>query len=293
MTSSYVGYCVANSICASSKSKQNPPEAENCCNVACRVPQSQSPRDSRDELIAKKISSRDSSNTLVASPTAESEFAYTTQWFRFPSFKMWALKQFGVRRTVARSLDVPVVKPLSVHNLCSNPMTTDVICTRDFTTLRAAPRTDFYSALDLTSTRHVSYAHRGLLKSYLASIAQVATHATARDAHDYNSSRTPRTRHLIKSSKFTSLIAIAIFDLYRAIVRLRCLLCSIASMLSRSLLLLEISCTITSRSTWLSKNSTYASPIRSWLKGARLLVYSSTEHSLNCHQRSVVSTPLR
>ena len=75
--------------------------------------------------------------------------------------------------------------------------TTDVICTRDSATSRAAPRTESHSALDLTPTRLVSCAHRGVLEVLLAKIAQVDTRATARDAHEYNSSRTQLTRDLI------------------------------------------------------------------------------------------------
>ena len=110
---------------------------------------------------------------------------------------MWAVKQFGVRRTDARELDVFAAKPLSVHDSCAKPLTTDVICTRDSATSRAAPRTESHSALDLTRTRLVSCAHRGGLKGSLAKIAQVDTRATARDAHEYNSSRTSQTRDLI------------------------------------------------------------------------------------------------
>ena len=69
VTSRYGGYRVANSICDSSNSELKPPRAENCCIVACREPQSQSPRDSCDEVIVKRISARDSLNTLVALPT--------------------------------------------------------------------------------------------------------------------------------------------------------------------------------------------------------------------------------
>ena len=54
----------------------------------------------------KKISARDSTNTLMAQPTAENEIAYSTHCFRFPSFEMCAVKQFEVRRNVARALDV-------------------------------------------------------------------------------------------------------------------------------------------------------------------------------------------
>ena len=79
VTSSYSGYRVANSICDSSNSEPKPHRTANCCIVACR--QLQSPRDSRDELIVKKISARDSSNTLVAPPTAENEIAYSTHCF--------------------------------------------------------------------------------------------------------------------------------------------------------------------------------------------------------------------
>ena len=92
---------------------------------------------------------------------------------------MCAVKQFGVRRTIARALDVPAAKPLSVHDLSEKPLTTDVICTRDSATSRAAPRTESHSALDLTPTRLVSCAHRGVLEGSLATIAQSDTRATA------------------------------------------------------------------------------------------------------------------
>ena len=84
---------------------------------------------------------------------------------------MCAVKQFGVRRTVARALDVPAVKPLSVHDSCAKPLTTDVICTRDSATSRVAPRTESHSALDLTPIRHVSCVHRGIREESLAKIA--------------------------------------------------------------------------------------------------------------------------
>ena len=119
-------------------------------------------QDSRDEFIVKKISARDSSNTLVTPPTAKNEIAYSTHCFRFPSFEMCAVKQFGVRRTVARALDVPAATPLSVHVFCTKPVTTDVISTRGSATSRAAPRTESHSALDLTPTRFVSCAHCGI-----------------------------------------------------------------------------------------------------------------------------------
>ena len=165
----------------------------------CRVSSTTaaSSRDSRDELIVKKISARDSSNTFVAPQTAENEIAYSTHCFRFPSFQMCAEKQFGVCRIVAHALDVPASKPLSVHDSCAKPLSTDVICTRDSATSRAAPRTESYSAFDLTPTRLVSCAHRGVLEGSLAKIAQVDTRATARDAHEYNGSRMPRDRDLI------------------------------------------------------------------------------------------------
>ena len=144
-----------------------------------------------------KISARDSSNAFVAPPTAENEIVYSTHCFRFSNFEMCAVKQFGVRRTVARALDKPAAEPLSLHNSCGKPLTTNVICTRDSATSRAAPRTESHSALDLTLTRLVSCAHRGVVEGSLAKIAQVDTRATARDAHEYNSSRMPRTRGLI------------------------------------------------------------------------------------------------
>ena len=145
----------------------------------------------------KKISARNSSNTLVAPPTAENEIAYSTHCFRFPSFEMCAVKLFGVRRTVARAFDVPAAKPLSIHDSCSKPLTTDVNSTRDYATSRAAPRTECYSALDLTPTRLVSCAHRGVFEGSLANIAQLDKRATARDTQEYNSSRRPQTCDLI------------------------------------------------------------------------------------------------
>ena len=126
----------------------------------------------------------DSSSTLVAPPTAENEIAYSTQCCRFPSLERCAVKQFGVRRTVARALDVLVAKPLScttaepVHDTCATPLTTDVICTRDSADSRAAPRTEPHSALDLTHTRLVSCAHRVIRESSFAKIAKVDTRAT-------------------------------------------------------------------------------------------------------------------
>ena len=110
---------------------------------------------------------------------------------------MCAVKQFGVTCTVARAVDVLAATPLSVHDSCPKPLTTDVICTRDFATSRAAPSTKSQSALDLTPTGRVSCAHRGIREDSLANIAQVDTRATVRDAHEYNSSRTTRTRDLI------------------------------------------------------------------------------------------------
>ena len=183
-------------VSATCRTEPKPPQTANCCIVACRVPQSQSPRDSRDEFIVKK-SARDSSNTLVAPPTAENEIAYSTHCFHFPSLEMCAVQQFGVCRTVARALDVPAAKPLSIHDSCAKPLTIDLICIRDSATSQTAPRTESHSALDLTLTRLVSYAHRGVLEGFLAKIAQVDTCATARDAQEYNSSRTPQTRDLI------------------------------------------------------------------------------------------------
>ena len=137
VTSRYGGYCVAISSRDSSNSKPKPPQVANCCIVACRKPQSQSCRGPRDELRVKKISTRDSSNTLVAPPTAENKIAYSTRCFRFQSFESCAVKEFGVRRTVARALDVIAAKPLScetaapVHESCAIPLVTDVMCTRD------------------------------------------------------------------------------------------------------------------------------------------------------------------
>ena len=144
-----------------------------------------------------KISARDSSNTLVAQLTAKNEIAYSTHCFRFPSFEMCAVKQFGVRRTVARAIDVPDAQTLSVHDSCAKPLTTDVIFTRNSSILQAAPRTESHSAIDLTPTRFVSCAHRGVLEGSVAKILHIDTRATARDAHEYNSSRTPQTCDLI------------------------------------------------------------------------------------------------
>ena len=110
---------------------------------------------------------------------------------------MCAVKQFEVRRTVARALDVPAAKPLSSHDSCAKPLTTDVIYTLDSSTSRAAPRTESHSALDFTTTRLVSCAHRCIREDSLARIAQVGTRATIRNAHENNRSRTPRTRDLI------------------------------------------------------------------------------------------------
>ena len=127
MTKSYGGYCVSNSIRDSPNSEPTPPRAANCCIVAFRKPQTQVTQDLRNELIVKKISARDSSNTLVAPPTAENEIAYSTHCLSFPSFEMCAVKHFGIRHTLARVLDVPAAKPLLVHDSCAKPLTTDVI----------------------------------------------------------------------------------------------------------------------------------------------------------------------
>ena len=151
----------------------------------------------------KKISARDSSNTFVAPPTAENEIAYSTNCFSFPSFERCTVNQFGVRRTVARALDVTAAKPVScdtaapVHDSCAKPPTTDVICTRDSAASRAAPHTEPHNALDLTFTRPVSCAHRVVREDSLVTIAQVDTRATSRDACNYNSDCTPQNPYLI------------------------------------------------------------------------------------------------
>ena len=145
----------------------------------------------------KKISACDSYNTLVAMPTAEHEIAYSRHCFRYPSFEMCGVKQFGVRRTDARALDEPTAKSLSVHDSWAKPLTNDVNCTRDSATSRAAPRIESHNAFDLTPTRRVSCAHRCIREELLANIAQVDTRPTVQDAHEYNSSRMPRTRYLI------------------------------------------------------------------------------------------------
>ena len=213
MTSSFGGYRVAKSICDSSNNEPKPPQTANCCIVACQVPQSQSLRESRDKLIVTRISARDSSNTLVAPPTAENDISYSTLCFRLPSFEMCAVKQFGVLRTVARALDAPAAKQLLIHDSCAKQLTTDINCTRDSATSRAEPRTKPNSALDMTPTRLVSCAHRGVLEGFLAQIAQVDTRATARDAHEYNRSRTQRTRDLILNLPSSSFYRRRIFRL--------------------------------------------------------------------------------
>ena len=197
MASSYGGYCVAINSRELSNTEPMPSRVANCCIVASRGSQSQSARDPRDELLVKNISARDNSNTLVVPPTVDNEIAYSTHYCRFPSFESRTVKQLGTRRTVARALDAPAAKPLSIHDLCAKPLTTDVICTSDSATSRAAPRTESHSALDLTPTRLVSCAHRKVLEGSLAKIAQFDTRAKARDAYEYNSSRTSRTRDLI------------------------------------------------------------------------------------------------
>ena len=137
VTCSYGGYCVAISSRDSSNSEPKPARVENYCIVACREPQLQSCRNSRDEMLVKKIFARDSSSTLVALATADNEIVYSTQCCRFPSFEKCAVKQFKVRRTAARALDVLAAKPLSwttpapVHDSCATLLATDVICTRD------------------------------------------------------------------------------------------------------------------------------------------------------------------
>ena len=121
----------------------------------------------------------------MAPLTAENVIAYSTHGFRFTSFEMCAVKQSGVSRTVAPALDAPAAKPLSLHDSCAKPLTTDVICTLDSATSRAAPLTESHSALDMTPTRLVSCAHCNVLKGLLTKIAQFDTRATARDAHEY------------------------------------------------------------------------------------------------------------
>ena len=151
----------------------------------------------------KKISARDSSNKLVAPPTAENEIAYSTHYFRFPSFNRCAVKRFGTHRTVARTLDVLATKPLPcnitapVHESCAKPLRTAVVCTRDSAVSCVAPRTELNSEIDLTCTRPVSCAHQDVRENSLVTIAQVDTRATSRDAREYISDRTPRSRHLI------------------------------------------------------------------------------------------------
>ena len=203
VTSSYGGYLVANNIRNLPNSEPTPPRAATGCIVACRGPQLQSSRDSRDELIVQKISARDISNTLVAPPTADNEMAYSTHCCRFPSFQTCAVKQLGIRRTVVRALDVPTAKLLPcnitapVNQSSAKPLTTVVVCTRDSAALCIAPRTEPDSALDLTSTRPVLCAHRVIQNYLVLTIVQVNTRATSRNACEYNSSRTPRSRHLI------------------------------------------------------------------------------------------------
>ena len=198
MTSSYGCYRVANNICHSSNSKPKPLRAANYSIVACQVPQPKVSRDLRDELIVK-ISARDSSDTLVAPATVENEIVFSTSCFRNPCFEMCIEKHFGVCRTVARALDVPTSKPLSIHDSCAKPLTTDVICTRDSATSRTAQRTESHSALDLAPTRRLLCAHRCIREEWLAKIAQVDTRATIRDAHEYNNSRKPQNHNLVVS----------------------------------------------------------------------------------------------
>ena len=197
MTNSYGCYCVAISSRESLNSDPKPSQVANCCIVASRGSQSQSTPDPRDELLVKKISTRDNSNTLVVPPTVENEIAYSTHYCRFPSLESRTVKQLGIRRSVARALDAPAAKQLSLHDSCAKQLTADFNCTRVTATSRAAPRTELHSALDLTPKRLVSCAHRGVLEGSLAKIAQVDTCATERDAHEYNNNRTPRTRNLI------------------------------------------------------------------------------------------------
>ena len=136
----------------------------------------------------KKISARDSSNSLVAPQTAENEIEYSTHRCRFPSFERRAVNQFGIRRTVARALDVLDGKPLScttdapVHDSCATPLAADVIYTRDSAASRAAPRTKIHSALDLTPTRPVSCEHRVIREDSVITIARINTRCTSRDA---------------------------------------------------------------------------------------------------------------
>ena len=97
----------------------------------------------------KKISARNNSNTLVTPPTAENKIGYSTHCFPFPRFEKCAIKQFGVRGTFARALDVLATKPLSydtaalVQDSCAIQLITDVICRRDSVISRASPRTEF------------------------------------------------------------------------------------------------------------------------------------------------------
>ena len=70
VTSNYGGYCVSISINDSPNSEPTWARAANCFTVAVQGPQPQVSQNSRDELIVKNISARDSLNTLVSPPTA-------------------------------------------------------------------------------------------------------------------------------------------------------------------------------------------------------------------------------
>ena len=199
---SYGGYLVANSTRNSPNSEPTLPRVANCYILACRGPQLQSSGNSRDEFTFKKISARDSSNALVAPPSSKNEIAHSTHCCRFPSFERCAVKQFRIRRTVARALDVLVSKPLLcnitafVNESCATPLSTAVVCVRDFAALYVPRRTELNSELDLTSTRPVSCAHCVIRDNLLVTIAHVDTRVTSRHVPEYNTSRTPRIRHL-------------------------------------------------------------------------------------------------
>ena len=124
MTSSYAGYFVSSSIRSSLNSEPTPPQAANCCIVACQGQQLQSSRDSHDELIVKNCSSsaRKGSDILVALQTAENETAYNMHQCRCPSFEMYAVKQPAARRTAARALDIfaAIMLPCNTPRLCKS-----------------------------------------------------------------------------------------------------------------------------------------------------------------------------
>ena len=151
ITSSYGGYLVTSSIRSLLNSKPTPPLIANCCIVACRGSQWQTPRIARNEPLVKccSVSARKDSCVLGVQQTAENE---STRGVCHSCFA-----QNATRRTAARALDIPAVKvPESyavarVYVSWAEPPTTAANCTRDTAVSSTSPRVYLYSALDCTS----------------------------------------------------------------------------------------------------------------------------------------------